>query len=116
MIAGLNYKNEIIAPMFYEDYTDSNVFESWLKEVLLPILKPKTIIILDNAIFHKGKRIEELVKSFGCVLKYLPTFSPDLNKIEPQWFVIKNKIRKKPVNLKNWKVRMCFGFNTTKLI
>ncbi|WP_445727660.1 transposase [Kamptonema formosum] len=29
-------------------------------------------MILDNASFHKGGRIEELIKSAGCDLIYLP--------------------------------------------
>jgi hypothetical protein len=37
---------------------------------------------MDNATFHKGGRIEELIQSVGCRLLYLPPYSPDLNRIE----------------------------------
>ncbi len=52
-------------------------------------------MILDNATFHKGGRIEELVKSVGCEVWYLPPYSPDLNKIEKCWSWLKSRIRKK---------------------
>jgi len=37
---------------------------------------------MDNATFHKGGRIEQLIQDAGCQLLYLPPYSPDLNKIE----------------------------------
>ncbi len=37
---------------------------------------------MDNATFHKGGLIEELIQSVGCRLLYLPPYSPDLNRIE----------------------------------
>jgi len=37
-------------------------------------------VILDNATFHHGGRIAELIEAVGCRL-YLPAYSPDLNRI-----------------------------------
>lgn len=37
---------------------------------------------MDNATFHKGGRISQLIEDAGCQLLYLPPYSPDLNKIE----------------------------------
>jgi transposase len=48
---------------------------------LVPVLKPGLVVVMDNATFHKGGRIEELIKSRLFAL-YLPSYSPDLNKIE----------------------------------
>jgi uncharacterized RmlC-like cupin family protein len=39
-------------------------------------------LVMGNATFHKGGRIEELIQDAGCQLLYLPPYSPDLNKIE----------------------------------
>ena len=50
---------------------------------------------MDNATFHKGGRIEQLIQDAGCQLLYLPPYSPDLNKIEPCWSWLKSRIRKK---------------------
>jgi transposase len=51
-------------------------------------------LILDNASFHKGGRIEEIAKSYGHVLMYLPPYSPELNPIERCWGVLKQKVRR----------------------
>ena len=51
-------------------------------------------MVIDNAIFHKGGRIEELIKEAGCEVWYLPPYSPDLNKIEHCWSWVKSRIRK----------------------
>ena len=115
MIAGLN-DNNIVAPIFYEGYTDSISFEYWIRHHLCPILKPKMVIVLDNASFHKGKNIEKLIKACKCKLLFLPTYSPDLNPIEHKWFEIKHKIRKESVNLNNWQERISCGFKLSRLI
>ena len=57
-------------------------------------LTPGQVIIADNATFHKGGRIQELIEAAGCFLQYLPHYSPDLNKIERCWSWFKSRIRK----------------------
>jgi len=44
---------------------------------------------MDNATFHKGGRIEQLIEKMGCKLLYLPPYSPDLNKIEQRRVKVK---------------------------
>lgn len=51
-------------------------------------------MVLDNATFHKGGRIQELIELAGCQLLYLPPYSPDFNKIENCWSWLKSRIRK----------------------
>jgi transposase len=60
-----------------------------LAKSLLPKLKPGTLIILDNATFHKGESIKKIVEEADCELWYLPAYSPDLNKIENWWSVLR---------------------------
>ena len=48
---------------------------------------------MDNASFHKNKKIRELIEAAGCQLVFLPVRSPDLNPIENFWSPIKNAIR-----------------------
>ena len=58
-------------------------------------MKPGDIIILDDATFHKGKSIREVVEKAGCELWYLPAYSPDLNKIENWWSVLKTCMKQR---------------------
>jgi transposase len=69
--------------------------ETWLASCLLPLLNPGQVVVMDNATFHKGGRIEQLLQAVGCQVLYLPPYSPDLNPIEQCWSWLKSRIRKK---------------------
>ena len=88
------YQHQQVASRTYEGYCNRPVFETWLETQLLPALTYGSVIICDHASFHKGGRIKELIQQAGCELLYLPPYSPDLNPIEHQWFVRKNRMRK----------------------
>lgn len=51
-----------------------------------------TVVVLDNARFHKAKPIKDKEASWqakGLYLRYLPPYSPQLNPIEGFWRVLK---------------------------
>ncbi|WP_375512425.1 IS630 family transposase [uncultured Nostoc sp.] len=93
MIAALCNQN-LIAPFTVEGACNRKVFETWLETCLLPTLEPGQVVVMDNATFHKGGRIQQLIQDAGCELLYLPPYSPDLNKIEKCWSWLKSRIRK----------------------
>lgn len=86
-------QGHLSAPFRFEGYTDTYVFNLWLETCLLPTLRPGQIVIMDNASFHKSNKTCELIESVGCQLLFLPPYSPDLNKIERQWAILKQGIR-----------------------
>ena len=47
-------------------------------------------LIMDNAAFHKGGEMENLIKSANINLIYLQTYLPDLNPIEKKWAQVKS--------------------------
>ena len=49
---------------------------------------------MDNATFHKGKKLIEFIKSVGHYMVWLPKYSPDLNIIEKMWSRVKSLRRK----------------------
>jgi transposase len=93
MIAALS-QAQLIAPFTVEGACNRAVFEIWLETCLVPVLEPGQVVIMDNATFHKGGRIEQLLVEAGCQLLYLPPYSPDLNRIENCWSWLKSRIRK----------------------
>lgn len=94
MVAGVCNK-ELLAPFTVEGSFNRVTMEIWLEKCLVPNLRPGQIVIMDNASFHKGGRIEEIIKGAGCELRYLPPYSPDLNPIEKCWSWLKSRIRKR---------------------
>ena len=51
------------------------------------------VVIMDNAPWHKGNDIKELIESTGAKLIKLPPYSPDLNPIEHAWANLKHYIK-----------------------
>lgn len=82
-----------LAPFRFDGYTDTLVFNLWLEKYLLPELTADQVVILDNATFHKSTRTQQLIHSRKCQVLYQPAYSPDLNKIEPQWANLKQGVR-----------------------
>ena len=74
--------NEIIAPMIYDGTTDSVLFEYWFEKMLLKSIPRNSVIVLDNATFHRKKRLQKIAEEAGCEIIFLPPYSPDLNPIE----------------------------------
>jgi transposase len=94
MIAGYR-AGQLIAPFTVDGSCNRVVFEIWLEQCLLPELQPGQWVIVDNATFHHGGRIRELIEAADCHLLYLPPYSPDLNHIEKCWAWLKSRIRKR---------------------
>lgn len=75
----------IVAIGLISGSVNTDVFTSWIEQILLPSLSKESVIVMDNASFHKGKDIQKMLESAGHRLLYLPPYSPDLNPIEQKW-------------------------------
>ena len=93
VIVALN-NNDINAPMTYKGTMNTLFFIGWLEKFLIPSLSKNQVVIMDNAAIHRNSRVKELIEESGCILLYLPSYSPDLNPIENYWAVMKKQIRK----------------------
>ena len=91
---GAMLNNQLLTVGLYDCSVNTSVFESWVEQDLLPKLKSTSVLIMDNATFHKGKKLIEVIKSAGHYIVWLPKYSPDLNPIEKMWSRVKS-IRKK---------------------
>lgn len=92
MIAGYR-DGQLIAPFTVAGACNRTVFETWLEQCLIPVLRPGEWVIVDNATFHHGGRIAQLIETAGAQVVYLPPYSPDLNRIEKCWAWLKSRIR-----------------------
>jgi len=85
--------DKIVAPMIYDGTTDSILFEYWFEKMLLKSIPRYSVIILDNATFHRKTRLRQLAQMTGCDVLFLPPYSPDFNPIEMFWAWLKQKLR-----------------------
>jgi len=72
---------------------NGDVFEAFVRQVLLPELGPGDVVIMDNLSSHKRTRIGELIEEKRAELRYLPPYSPDMNPIELIFSKIKQALR-----------------------
>ncbi|MGX2974221.1 IS630 family transposase [Ursidibacter arcticus] len=87
---GALYQNRLIAVGLYDFSINADVFHSWVKSVLLPELPPNSVLVMDNAAFHKRQDIQELIIQEGHTILWLPPYCPFLNLIEHTWAWIKH--------------------------
>ena len=85
--------NRLIAPMVYQNTMTGVFFEAWFQQCLLPALTQKSVIILDNARFHRMGVLREMAEKWGHKVLPLAPYSPELNPIEKVWANIKRYLR-----------------------
>lgn len=82
----------------FECNIDSDVFYAWLTGDLLPKTPANSVIVMDNAAFHKRSDMTEAIRNAGHIPEFLPPYSPDLNPIEHKWAQAKSIRRKERCN------------------
>ncbi len=73
--------------------TDSEIFITFIRDVLIPTLRPGMAVVMDNLPAHKIAAIKPLIEGAQCRLVYLPPYSPDLSPIENIWSKVKQSLR-----------------------
>ena len=70
---------------------NSDIFYAWVTQDLLPELPAGSVIVMDNdnASFHKREDIIKAIQNAGCIVEFLPTYSPDFNPIEHTWLGVR---------------------------
>jgi len=86
----MNRKNDLHTYMFEESIHTGVVIACF--DAFCKTIKQKTIVMIDNASIHRSEEFEDRIpfwKKQGLIIKYLPTYSPELNLIEILWRRIK---------------------------
>ena len=89
MIGGL-LQGVLISIFLFQTNIDAEIFYHWVVQGLLPKIPVGSVIVMDNASFHKRDDIRHVIEKAGCILEFLPPYSPDLNPIEHQWAKLKS--------------------------
>ena len=64
---------KLIAPMVYQGTMNSSLFEAWFEHFLLHELKEPSVIIMDNARFHRMAVLREMAQKVDTLFcRYHP--------------------------------------------
>ena len=85
----------IVASRSVAAATGTAVFLALTEEVLIPALRdrPDALVVMDNLGAHKAEKVRAALDRAGLAHRYLPSYSPDMNPIEPAWSKLKAGLR-----------------------
>lgn len=92
-VAGLR-ERAMVAPFVLEGAMNGPMFLAYVRQCVVPILKRGDVVIIDNLPAHKVVGVREAIEGAGAKLLYLPSYSPDLNPIEPAFSKFKAHLRR----------------------
>lgn len=84
----------ICAPYVLDGPINATSFLAWVQQCLVPTLKHRDIVVMDNLGSHKGSAVRQAIKAAGATLIFLPPYSPDLNPIEQIFAKLKALLRR----------------------
>jgi hypothetical protein len=96
---GAMLRGVLLTVSLFQTTVDKLVFNAWIMQDLIPKLPDKSIIVMDNATFHKSTDMQKSLESKSHTLLYLPPYSTDLNPIEHKWAQAKSHRRKRQCSL-----------------
>jgi transposase len=76
---------DFVTVSLFEGNVNADVFYAWMTQDLLPKLPERSVIVMDNASFHKRADILAAIHESSCSFEFLLPYSPDLNPIERKW-------------------------------
>ena len=79
--------------MLIKGAMNGEAFLAYIEQCLVPTLKRRDIVVVDNVPFHKVAGVEEAIQAVGEAAT-LPPYSPDLNPIELLFHPLKTWVRK----------------------
>jgi transposase len=87
--------NGMVASRSVAAATGTAVFLTFVEQALVPALRdqPDALVVMDNLAAHKSAAVREALGQAGLAHRYLPSYSPDMNPIEPAWSKLKARLR-----------------------
>lgn len=78
-IAALRWDG-MTASAVFDGSINGQSFTAYVEQVLVPTLRPGDIVLFDNLGSHKGKRARQAIESAGAEMRFLPPYSPGLQR------------------------------------
>ena len=118
----------LVALMTIENSMDSQAFEVFIAQCLVPQLWSGAVVVMDNLPAHKVDSIKPMIEAVGGSILCLSPYSPDFNPIELWWSQLKSLLIQfsptstkmvdtiiavaldliNPKHLKNWFTNCCY--------
>lgn len=92
LIAGLR-PSGVVAPFAFEGATDREAFQTYVENVLVPVLQPGDVVVWDNLKPHHNSAVLAAVQAAGARVEPLPPYSPDETPIEEMFSKAKTYLR-----------------------
>jgi transposase len=83
----------LVAPFTIDAAMDGEIFFTYVQQVLVPTLRERDVVVMDNLQPHKRPAVRALIEAAGATLLFLPPYSPDFNPIEMIWSKVKRLLR-----------------------
>ncbi len=82
----------LFAPLVIDGALDGDLFRAYVRQQLVPRLRPGDVVVMDNLATHKVAGVAEAIRGRDAGPVYLPAYSPDRNPIEQVFSKIKNEL------------------------
>lgn len=92
LVGGLGLDG-LVASMTIPGSINTEIFLTFVTQVLAPQLWKGAIVVMDNLRVHHAECIRVAIESVGARVKFLPPYSPDLSPIELCWSKLKQFLR-----------------------
>ena len=127
VIGAISFKR-VVALMTLDNSMDSQAFEVFIAQCLVPQLWSGAVVVIDNLPAHKVDSIKPMIEAVGASILCLSPYSPDFNPIELWWSQLKSLLIQfsptstkmvdriiagsvdliNPKHLKNWFTNCCY--------
>jgi transposase len=84
----------LTAPLVLDGPMNGPAFLAYVRQVLVPTLRPDELVIMDNLGPHKAAAVRDAIRDAGAELRLLPPYSPDFNAVENAFPKLKAYLRK----------------------
>ena len=69
--------------------------------MLVPALEPGDIVVMDNLPAHRSTAVRDAIQRAGGELRFLSSYSPDLNPIEMAFSKLKTYLKRRAARIVN---------------